>query len=77
MTRSGHEYIEGISDGRQVYINGELVSDVTTHPAFREAVQSIANLYDIANDPANRELMTYDSSCAARRSDGGPSPPSV
>jgi 4-hydroxyphenylacetate 3-monooxygenase len=61
VTRSGHEYIEGIRDGRQVYIDGELVSDVTTHPAFREAVQSISNLYEIANDPANRELMTYDS----------------
>jgi 4-hydroxyphenylacetate 3-monooxygenase len=61
MTRSGAEYLAGLRDGRQVYINGELVEDVTTHPAFADAVLSIAGLYDISNDPANRELMTFPS----------------
>ncbi len=60
--RSGAAYIEGIkNDGRRVFIDGEEVGDVTTHPAFREAVRSIADLFDIARDPANRELMTYPS----------------
>jgi 4-hydroxyphenylacetate 3-monooxygenase len=58
MTRSGSDYIEGLRDGRSVYIDGERVEDVTTHPAFRNAVRSVARLYDVANDPANRELMT-------------------
>ena len=31
------------------------------HPAFREAARSIARLYDIAADPANRERMTFTS----------------
>jgi 4-hydroxyphenylacetate 3-monooxygenase len=57
--RSGAEYVAGLRDGRRVYIDGKLVSDVTVHPAFASAVQSIAKLYDIARDPANRELMTY------------------
>ena len=38
-----------------------MVKDVTSHPAFRGAAQSIAGLWDIAADPANRDLMTYRS----------------
>ena len=58
MTRSGREYIEGLRDGRSVFINGERVDDVTRHPAFRDAVGSVARLYDSAADPGNREVMT-------------------
>jgi len=61
MTRSGNDYIAGLRDGRSVYIDGEKVSDVTTHPAFAGVVRSIADLYDFANDDANREVMTYPS----------------
>jgi 4-hydroxyphenylacetate 3-monooxygenase len=60
MTRTGGEYIEGLRDGRSVYVGGERVEDVTTHPAFRDAVRSVARLYDVASDPANRDLMTFE-----------------
>ncbi|HUK60174.1 MAG TPA: 4-hydroxyphenylacetate 3-hydroxylase N-terminal domain-containing protein [Stellaceae bacterium] len=60
--RTGADYIDGIrDDGRRVFIDGEVVRDVTAHPAFRAAVRSIAHLYDIAADPANRAVMTYAS----------------
>jgi 4-hydroxyphenylacetate 3-monooxygenase len=61
MTRSGAEYVRGLRDGRTVLLNGERVGDVTTHPAFAAGVRTIARLYDLAHDPANRELMTYPS----------------
>jgi len=61
MLRTGNDYIEGLRDGRRIYIDGELVTDVTTHPAFRNAVRSVANLYDISSDPANRDVMTVAS----------------
>src|ERR671919_606518 len=61
MTRSGDEYVRGLRDGRTVLFNGERVADVTTHPAFAGGIRSVAQLYDIAHDPANRELMTYAS----------------
>ena len=61
MTRSGAEYIRALQDGRAVYLDGRKVEDVTTHPAFAEAVKTVAHLYDIANDPSNRELMTFPS----------------
>jgi 4-hydroxyphenylacetate 3-monooxygenase len=61
VTRSGEDYIRGLRDGRTVLLNGDRVADVTTHPAFAAGIRSIANLYDLAADPANRELMTYPS----------------
>ena len=44
-----------------MFLNGEEVTDVTTHPAFREAARSLAALFDIAADPANRSRMTFTS----------------
>jgi 4-hydroxyphenylacetate 3-monooxygenase len=60
--RNGAQFLDAIrEDGRRVYFDGELVRDVTTHPAFGGAAKSLARLYDIAADPANREAMTYPS----------------
>jgi 4-hydroxyphenylacetate 3-monooxygenase len=59
--RTGADYLASLRDGRQVFVAGERVKDVTTHPAFREAARSVARLYDIAADPANRDLMTFKS----------------
>ena len=59
--RSGAQYIDGLRDGRRVFIDGAEVGDVTTHPAFAGAVATIAGLFDIAHDAANRELMTFAS----------------
>ena len=61
MTRSGAEYIRGLRDGRTVLLNGERVTDVAAHPAFAAGIRTVARLYDLAHDPANRELMTYPS----------------
>jgi 4-hydroxyphenylacetate 3-monooxygenase len=61
MTRCGEDYVRGLRDGRTVLVNGERVGDVTTHPAFAAAVRTVARLYDLAHDPANRDCMTYAS----------------
>ena len=61
MTRSGKDYIEGLRDNRRVFIDGEYISDVAHHPAFAGAVESIARVYDMANDPENRKTMTFAS----------------
>jgi 4-hydroxyphenylacetate 3-monooxygenase len=61
MTRSGDEYVRGLRDGRTVLFNGERVADVTKHPAFAAGVHTVAHLYDLAHDPANRDVMTYPS----------------
>jgi len=36
---TGAEYLESLRDGREIYIYGERVKDVTTHPAFRNAAR--------------------------------------
>lgn len=43
---TGAEYTQSLRDGREVYIDGERVKDVTSHPAFRNSVRSLARLYD-------------------------------
>ena len=54
---TGAEYIQSLRDGREVYIDGERVADVTAHPAFRNSVRSIARLYDALHDPKRRDLL--------------------
>lgn len=61
MTRSGKNYIDGLLDSRRVFVDGEYVSDVAHHPAFSAAVESIARVYDMANDPENQKEMTFSS----------------
>ncbi len=55
---TGEEYLESLRDGRAVYIYGERVKDVTTHPAFRNAARMIARLYDALHDPARATRLT-------------------
>lgn len=46
MTKSGHTHTAALRDGRELYIYGDRVTDVTSHPAFRNTVASAATLYD-------------------------------
>src|SRR6266511_3810095 len=58
--RTGQDYIKGLQEQpREVWICGERVADVTTHPALRNGVRSIAALYDMQHDPDLKEEMTY------------------
>ena len=57
---TGAEFISSLRDGREVYIYGERVADVTTHPAFRNGAASIARLYDALHDAATRKVLTAE-----------------
>lgn len=59
MIRTGEQYRESLKDGREVWMNGERITDVTTHPAFKPAVDVRATIYDMQHDPALAETMTY------------------
>jgi 4-hydroxyphenylacetate 3-monooxygenase len=59
MIRTGDEYRESIRDGREVWMNGEKIADVTTHPAFKPAVDARALIYDLQHNPDCQETMTY------------------
>lgn len=55
------EYISSLDDGREVYIYGERVGRLTEHPAFGNAVRSIARLYDELHAPQAGEVLTCGS----------------
>ncbi len=57
--KTGAEHLKSLHDGRTVYIDGKLVEDVTTHPAFRNSCASAAELYDFQARPENIEMMTF------------------
>ncbi len=55
---TGAEFLESLRDGREVYIYGERVKDVTAHPGFRNSARSVAMLYDALHDPATKDVLT-------------------
>jgi aromatic ring hydroxylase len=57
---TGAEYMESVRDGREVWLYGERVRDVTVHPAFRNPVRMTARLYDALHDPQSRNVLTTE-----------------
>ncbi|MCX6462090.1 MAG: Pyoverdin chromophore biosynthetic protein pvcC [Pseudonocardiales bacterium] len=55
---TGAEYLETLRDDREVYLYGERVKDVTSHPAFANPARMTARLYDALHDPARRGVLT-------------------
>jgi len=66
--RTGQAYIKGLQgQGREVWLRGERVEDVTTHPGLANGARAIASLYDMQHDPALRDEMTYVSPTSGDR----------
>jgi len=55
---TGKEFLESLRDGREVWLYGERVADVTAHPAFRNPARMLARLYDALHDPAAGPVLT-------------------
>ena len=60
MIRTGEAYRAGLRDGREVWIDGERVADVTAHPAFRPIVDAKARMYDMGHEPAHAAAMVFE-----------------
>src|SRR5262249_12447033 len=54
-------------DGRQLFIDGERVGDVTADTRFAAAARSLAELYDMQHDPALIDRMTFRSPANGER----------
>ncbi len=50
---TGAEFLESIQDGREIYIYGERVKNVTEHPAFRNSARMVARWYDRFHEKKN------------------------
>ncbi len=59
MIRTGAQYREGLRDGREVWIDGERVGDITSHPATRPIVDIRARMFDMQHEAAHAATMTY------------------
>ncbi|MDF3306428.1 4-hydroxyphenylacetate 3-hydroxylase N-terminal domain-containing protein [Rhodococcus sp. T2V] len=55
---TGQEYLDSLNDGREVWIYGEKVDNVASHPAFRNSARMIARMYDALHDPARKDILT-------------------
>src|SRR5262249_21355666 len=54
---TGVELLDSLRDGREIYIYGERVKDVTTHPAFRNTARMVARLYDALHEPKHKDKL--------------------
>src|ERR1700728_2279652 len=59
MIRTGQEYLDSIRDAREVYINGERVTDLAEHPMFKPLIDIRARIYDMQHESATREVLAY------------------
>jgi len=59
MIKNGDQHRETLRDGRQVFLKGAVVNDVTRHRAFSQSVDSVCRLYDFQSRPENADLMTF------------------
>ena len=66
MPKSGGDHLASLRDGRSIYIDGARVEDPTSCRAFRNVASSVKRLYDFANSPANRDLMTFETETGGR-----------
>ncbi len=58
--RNGQQFIDGLrAHPRDVWVRGERVADVTTHPAFIGSVRQLAALYNMQHDRAFQDALTY------------------
>lgn len=58
--RNGRQYLEGLRDERDVWMHGEKVSDVTTHPGLCRGARTLAGFMDRQFDERYRDTVTYD-----------------
>ena len=67
MPKTGAEHLKSLRDGREVWLDGEKVGDVTNHPAYRNAVKAACALYDFQSDPEHAGYMTFESPTSGER----------
>jgi len=58
--RTPAQYVESLRDGRVVFFQGERVPDVTVHPVVARAIRHASIDFEMAEDPAHRELAVVE-----------------
>lgn len=62
MLMNGKQYVESLKKLRpNIYKNGELIEDVTTHPETKMHIMSVVHSYYMAFDEEKKEIFTNKS----------------
>ena len=56
--RTAKQYVESLNDGREIWLDGEKVADITKHPMFKGPINSRALSYDLYEHPEMGPLLT-------------------
>ncbi|MDT7559970.1 MAG: 4-hydroxyphenylacetate 3-monooxygenase, partial [Pseudonocardiales bacterium] len=59
MIRTGQQYRDSLAADRDIWVDGEQVKDVTTHPMFAPIVNLRARIYDMAHEAATADVLSY------------------
>src|ERR1051325_8198623 len=65
--RTGKEFVSGLKDDRQIFLDGERIKDVTKDKRLAGAAQSLAQLFDMQHDPALIDRMTFTSPSSGQK----------
>src|SRR5215217_6340559 len=65
--RTARQFLDSLRDGREIWLDGERIADVTRDPRLAGAAQSMAELYEMQHDPALRDRLTYTSPSSGQR----------
>src|SRR5262245_65566893 len=57
--RTGAAFLGALRDGREIWLEGERVKDVTAHPRLRGAARTIAELYDLQHAPDLQDRLSF------------------
>ena len=56
---TGVRYLNSLQDNREVWLDGEKISDVTNHKSFTGVINELARIYDLQADPKFQADMTF------------------
>jgi len=59
--KTGKQYVDSLRDGRKVFVDGKIVTDVTAYAPLRGVIDTIAALYDDQFHPEFHDLLTFRS----------------
>ena len=56
---TGARYKESLKDGREVWLDGVRIDDVSSHAAFSGIVDELARIYDLQHTSQFQDRMTF------------------
>jgi 4-hydroxyphenylacetate 3-monooxygenase len=65
--RTGRQFLDSLRDDRQIWLEGERVGDVVSHPRLGPAARTLAELYDLQHRDDLSEQLTYRSPTTGER----------